>query len=186
LLEVVTRLWTGEGVDYDGRFYQVEDASLGFGPTRTPPVYVPSAGFDPSEGFPKPIRNRLLEHADGWLPIAIPPETYAAGYERLSELLDDAGRNPESVDAAMYLDVVIGDEATAFEQARAFYDRYYPDSESFTDEELESQGAFGPRTKVAETLEAYREAGVETFVIRFTAENQREQLHEFARVADLG
>jgi len=99
--------------------------------------------------------------------------------------LDDAGRDPDGLDPAMYLDVVIGDEDAAVTEAQEFYDRYYPSWDRLSPEEVHARGAFGPASEVAATLEEYEAAGVETMVVRFTASNQREQLRRFANVADL-
>jgi alkanesulfonate monooxygenase SsuD/methylene tetrahydromethanopterin reductase-like flavin-dependent oxidoreductase (luciferase family) len=185
LLEILTRLWSGETVDYDGRFYDLEEASIGFGPAGEPPIYVPSAAFDPAEDFPDPLRRRLETHADGWLPIGVEPDAYAEALESIRGFLDDAGRDPDGLDPAMYLDVVIGDEDAAVTEAQEFYDRYYPSWDRLSPEEVHARGAFGPASEVAATLEEYEAAGVETMVVRFTASNQREQLRRFADVADL-
>ena len=180
LLDVVTALWTGKRVDHDGRFYRLEDASIGFGPVGKPPVYVPTAAFDPTEGFPGPIRDRLVEHGDGWLPINVSPEAYATSLSAIRGFLEEAGRDPAAFDPALYVDVVIDeDEAAAIDRAREFYDRYYPAWGRLSDEEVRGHGAFGPPALVAERLEAYAEAGVETMLVRFTTPRQREQLRRF-------
>ena len=180
LLEVVTALWSGESVDFDGRFYELEDASIGFGPVGKPPVYVPTAAFDPTEGFPGPIRDRLVEHGDGWLPISVSPEAYETSLSAIRGFLEEAGRDPATFDPAIYLDVVIDeDEDAAVERARAFYDRYYPAWGTLSDEQVRAKGAFGPPAAVAERVEEYAEAGVETMAVRFTAPDQRTQLRRF-------
>lgn len=180
LLSVVTELWSGEVVDFDGRFYRLEDASIGFGPVGKPPVYIPTAAFDPTEGFPGPIRDRLVEHGDGWLPITVSPEAYETAISAVHGFLEEAGRDPATLDPAIYVDVVIDeDEDVAVEQAREFYDRYYPAWGTLSDEQVRSHGAFGPPARVAARLEEYAEAGVETMLVRFTNPRQREQLRRF-------
>ena len=180
LLEVLTALWDGESVDHDGDFFHLEDASVGFGPVGDPPIYVPTAAFDPSEGFPRPIRDRLVAHGDGWLPIGVAPSVYASSLQEIRGYLSDAGRDPDAFDPALYLDVVIDeDEAAAIDEAREFYDRYYPAWDRLTDDEIRARGAFGPAADVAETVEAYDDAGVETLVVRFTADDQHAQLDRF-------
>jgi alkanesulfonate monooxygenase SsuD/methylene tetrahydromethanopterin reductase-like flavin-dependent oxidoreductase (luciferase family) len=187
LLEVVTELWTGEPVDFDGRFYDLEDASIGFGPIGKPPVYVPTAAFDPTEGFPGPIRDRLVEHGDGWLPINVSPEAYETSLAAIRGFLEEAGRDTATFDPALYVDAVIDeDEVAAIDRAREFYDRYYPAWGTLSDEQVRGHGAFGPPAHVAERLEAYAEAGVETMLVRFTTPRQREQLRRFEDVVDLG
>ncbi|MFB6121935.1 MAG: LLM class flavin-dependent oxidoreductase [Haloferacaceae archaeon] len=184
LLDVVTRLWSGESVDFDGSFYQLDDASIGFAPARDPSIYVPSAAFDPADGFPRSIRERIAAHADGWLPLGIPPETYATGLDAVREFVADAGRDADAVDPAFYLDAVVGEKERAVQQAREFYDRYYPEWDTLSDEQVESRGAFGPPATVAETLDAYAEAGAENVIVRFTTTDQRTQLRRFADLAD--
>jgi len=185
LLEIVTGLWSGEPIDYDGRFYDLADASIGFGPADEPDVYVPTAAFDPTEGFPRPIRDRLLEHGDGWLPIGVGPSDYSESLAHIEGLLADAGRDPAAFDPGVYLDVVVDhDEAAALETAREFYDRYYPAWDTLSDEEIRRRGAFGPPAHVAETLAAYADAGVETTALRVTAPDQRGQLRELSRLLD--
>jgi alkanesulfonate monooxygenase SsuD/methylene tetrahydromethanopterin reductase-like flavin-dependent oxidoreductase (luciferase family) len=184
-LDVITGLWTGEPIDYDGEFYQLDDASIDFQPCREPPIHIASLGFDPTEGFPRPIRERMIAHGDGWLPGGYTPETYAAGLEGLRSFLAEAGRDPDRVDAGCYVDVVLADsEEAAIEEARDFLLAYYPTWDELSDEEIRARGAYGPPERVAETLDAYREAGVERFVVRFTAANQREQLGRFAKFLD--
>lgn len=181
VLDVVTALWDGGTVDYDGEFFQLEDASVGFGPVQRPSVYVPAAAFDPSEGFPAPIRDRLVAHGDGWMPIGISPETYEESLDRIRSILSEAGRDPDAFDRAYYLDAVIDeDESAAIDEAREFYDRYYPAWDRLSDEQVRARGAFGPASDLAATLEAYEDAGVETMVVRFTARDQRTQLRRFA------
>lgn len=185
LLEVLMALWSGESVTYDGRFYDLTEASIGFQPAGSPPIYVSSAAFDLDEGFPAPIRDRIATHGDGWLPIAVPPATYADGLASVREFVADAGRDPDAVDPALYLDVVVDEEERALQEAREFYDRYYPAWNTLSDDEVRDHGVFGPPARVAETIDEYADAGAETVVVRFTATDQREQLRRFADLAPL-
>jgi alkanesulfonate monooxygenase SsuD/methylene tetrahydromethanopterin reductase-like flavin-dependent oxidoreductase (luciferase family) len=184
LLDVVSGLWSGESVDYDGEHYQVSDASIGFQPVREPPIYVASAAFDPAKGFPRRIRERIVEHGGGWLPIGLSPDTYAGGLDRIESLLADADRPISAFDAGLYLDVVIDpDESRAIETARQFYSRYYPSRDDLTDQQVRQYGVFGSPAHVADAIAAYEDAGVERFVVRFTATTQREQLRRFVDLA---
>lgn len=184
-LEILSGLWTGDPVDYDGRYYQLDAASLGFEPVSTPPVYVATSGLRSDGTFPEPILDRLVEHGDGWLPISIPPGSYAEALDVVRTALEDGGRDPAALDPAIYLDIVIDDGDAALAEARRFYGRYYPDWPPLSDDDIRVRGAFGPPATVGETLDAYADAGVETVIVRFTAGNQREQLRAFADVASL-
>lgn len=184
-LEVITRLWTGGPIDFDGDFFSLEGASIGFGPAVDPPIYIPTAAFDPAEEFPAPFRRRLAEYGDGWLPIGLSPDQYAAGLQRVRSILEEAGRDPDGFDPAYYIDVVVDDSTgAAIEQARRFHDEYYPARDPEPDDWYLHRGAFGPRADVASELQAYADAGVERFVVRFPATDQRTQLRELGSMLE--
>jgi alkanesulfonate monooxygenase SsuD/methylene tetrahydromethanopterin reductase-like flavin-dependent oxidoreductase (luciferase family) len=193
-LDLLRELWTGETVTYEGETVSLDGAGIGFGPLSPPDVYVASAAFDPADGFPRTVRNRIGAHADGWLPISMSPDSYAAGLDAARDELAAADRNPESLDAAFYQDVVVAEtEAAALAQARDFLTSYYPPEEltylpedSFSDDQIRRRGVFGPPEQVRAHLDRYLEAGVETFVTRFPAADQREQLRRFRDVVARG
>ena len=191
-LDVVTALWSGETVSFTGEFFDLQDASIGFQPAREPPIYVASKAFDPSDGFPRRIRQRIADHGDGWLPsapfspaVSYSPAMYAAGLEKVRGFAADAGRDVETVDPAYYIDVVVDDsERAALDRARAFITTYYTGVDELQDSQIRQRGVFGSPAQIHDTLGAYIDAGVETFVVRFTAQNQADQLTRFARAID--
>jgi alkanesulfonate monooxygenase SsuD/methylene tetrahydromethanopterin reductase-like flavin-dependent oxidoreductase (luciferase family) len=184
-LEILQGLWEDEPVSVEGEFFDLTDADIGIRPSGSPPpIYVASATFDPRDGFPRQIRERIARRADGWLPIGMSPEMYEGGLDRAHEIVDEAGRDAAGFEAAYYQDVVIAEtEAEAIEQAREFLNRYYPSWGELSDEDIRKRGAFGPPSVVAEHLTSYADAGVERFVTRFTAPDQRRQLQRFAELA---
>ena len=179
-LEVLRGLWRGETVDSNGT-YRVDGAHLDLPPCRPPPVYVATTRLDPE--IPPAIRNRIGSHADGWLP-QISPEEYAAGLTLVREAVDEAGRDPDDVVHAAYIDAVIAPtEEEAFDVARRFIDAYY--AWEIPDAGVRRAAALGPPAAVAERIDEYVEAGVERFVVRFPAENQREQLARYTDAVGL-
>lgn len=147
----------------------------------------------PLGGVPRPVRRRLAERGSGRLPSApfssglpFSPEAYAAGLERIRGFFEEAGRDPDELDPAYYQDVVADTEAEALKTARSFLERYYPDASDLTDEQVRQRGVFGPPERVREHFEVYADAGVRTFVIRFTAEDQAAQLRRLSDVLDIG
>jgi alkanesulfonate monooxygenase SsuD/methylene tetrahydromethanopterin reductase-like flavin-dependent oxidoreductase (luciferase family) len=192
-LEVITSLWSGEEVSYDGEFYSLDEASIGFQPAVDPKIYVASAAFNPEKGFPRSIRNRIRTHGSGWLPIAMDPDVYGAGLENVRSFMADTDRGADAIDPGYYIDVVVDDsEEAALDEARAFLKGYYTeeqlsyaDDETFSDEKVQERGVFGTPEQVAQHIGEFVDAGAERFVVRFTAANQREQLHRFQDVVDL-
>lgn len=190
-LDIIHQLWTGDSITHSGEFFELEDAGIGFGPDAAVPIYVATAAADPTEGYPPTIRERFQEYGDGWLPIELEPDEYATGLRHARGVLEDAGRDPDALTPAYYMDVVIGEtEEAAIEEAREFYLAYYrgdPDhgtdeSHGLTDAEVKQNGEFGPPETVADRIAAYEDAGVEELVVRFVGDNQRQQLQRFQAV----
>jgi alkanesulfonate monooxygenase SsuD/methylene tetrahydromethanopterin reductase-like flavin-dependent oxidoreductase (luciferase family) len=89
-LEIVTRLFTGDRVSYEGRRVSLRDAQIRPLPAQTPrpPIWIGGRG-------PKRTLPLVARYADVW-------HTWPAGdYEELSKLLDDlaveAGRDPGAI-----------------------------------------------------------------------------------------
>ena len=192
-LEVLEALWSGEPVSHDGEFVSLDEASIGFSPATRPAIHVASAAFDPEKGFPRTIRERIRTHADGWLPIALDPDTYRAGLEHVRSFLAEADRDPDALTPGYYVDVVVADsESAALEEARTFLRGYYGGlagydrggDEALSDEAVRERGVFGTPDRVARRLGEFVDAGVERFVVRFTATDQRDQLRRFVPVMD--
>src|SRR5947207_3493732 len=96
-LEVVTRLFTGEQVSYDGRFVSLRDARLLPTPVQSPrpPIWIGGSG--PRRTLPLAARYADVWHAFG------SPNSLRDTVERLDQLCDDAGRDPSSITRAASL-----------------------------------------------------------------------------------
>lgn len=183
-IDVIAALWSGTPVDYDGEHFQLSAASIGFGPRRDPPIYFASIYFDPREAFPDPILDRIVTHGAGWIPLGLSPAEYSAGLDAIRRAGEAAGRDMAGFDPALYFDVVIDDSTErALAAARDFMERYYPWWEG-TDEDIEARGAFGDLGTVEAHMDEYRDAGVETFIVRFLSVDQRDQLRRYAALVD--
>lgn len=182
-LRLLTKLWSGNSVEFTGNHYQVEDASIGFEPVSAPRIYVPTGSYDPSQGFPETIADRIQSVGGGCLPNVIDPDRYRASIQEITRLLEAANRDPALFDNGLYLDVVVSaDEESALEQARSFYSAYYSDRADYSDEEILQRGAFGPLDHVSDVLESYEAAGAESIVLRFVTNQQRSNLSEIAKI----
>jgi len=95
-IEVIRLLWsTDQPVDYDGRFFRMQDAVLGLEPFegRVPPIWLASHG------------PRMLElcgsHGDGWIPTKSQPEEYADRLAVIHRSAEQAGRDPQAITPSM-------------------------------------------------------------------------------------
>jgi alkanesulfonate monooxygenase SsuD/methylene tetrahydromethanopterin reductase-like flavin-dependent oxidoreductase (luciferase family) len=116
-LEIVTRLFTGDVVSYDGRVVSLEDAHLRPVPVQQPhpPIWIGGSG--PRRTLPLAAR-----FADAWHSFGTPNSLREAS-ERLDQLAIDAGRQPSDILRAGSLSV--DDLDTARKHARKWRDAGY-------------------------------------------------------------
>lgn len=98
-LEVLKLLWSGEEVSFSGRFYDFPPLVSSPPPVQRPrpPVYLGMNGKD--------ALNRVVRHADGWLPSVYKPgeprgegvDRIARGREELDRLCREQGRDPAEI-----------------------------------------------------------------------------------------
>ena len=90
-LEIVTRLFTGEVVSYEGRVVSLQDAQLRPLPVQQPhpPIWVGGSG--PRRTLPLVARYADVWHAWG------SPNSLRVTNERLDELATEVGREPSSI-----------------------------------------------------------------------------------------
>ncbi|MEU7379552.1 MULTISPECIES: TIGR03619 family F420-dependent LLM class oxidoreductase [unclassified Streptomyces] len=74
VIDVCRAVWGPDPVRYDGRITKIESAVVGPKPARPIPILLAAST--------RKARERLVEHADGWLPVA------AGGAERLASEWD--------------------------------------------------------------------------------------------------
>lgn len=180
-LEILTRLWAGETVSYDGDHYTLDEVALGFEPNRPPPIYFGSI-VHPEKGILRRTRERIATFGDGWMPFGSSPAAFENALEGIEATMADAGRDPGELEKTYYLDTRIAEsEEAAIDDALAFIREYYP-ALDVSESDLRARGVFGPPERILESLERYEQAGVEHFVVRFLTENQHEQLNRFADI----
>lgn len=104
---------------------------------------------------------------------------YAAGANRLRASVKDIERDPTDIEFLYYQASVTDESAqSAFEAAQRFLRGYYPWPLSV--EEIRNRGAFGPPETTIDHIQAYVDAGVETFVTRFPTRDQHGRLRRYA------
>jgi alkanesulfonate monooxygenase SsuD/methylene tetrahydromethanopterin reductase-like flavin-dependent oxidoreductase (luciferase family) len=116
-LEIVTRLFTGEVVSYDGRVISLRDAQLRPLPVQQPhpPIWVGGSG-------PRRTLPLVARYADVWHSWGSPNSLREAN-ERLDVLATEAGREPSSIMRASSLS--LDDLNTARKHAAKWRDAGY-------------------------------------------------------------
>ncbi|MER6030223.1 LLM class F420-dependent oxidoreductase [Streptomyces sp. NPDC001851] len=84
LIDVCRAVWGPDPVVYDGRITKIASAVVGPKPARPIPVLLAASG--------KRAQRRLVDHADGWLPVGMGVEQIAAQWAELQDLAAERGR----------------------------------------------------------------------------------------------
>jgi alkanesulfonate monooxygenase SsuD/methylene tetrahydromethanopterin reductase-like flavin-dependent oxidoreductase (luciferase family) len=165
-------LWTGEPVDWDGR-WKLNNAVLGPTPHRPggPPIWM--GGSSPGS------MQRAGKYFDGWFPISPDAEKFRGMWAEVQTIARDAGRDPGALTGAMYVTMCIDEDAArAEDRIGEFLEAYYPGR----GEVMKRAQAWyaGSAAGAADWLEAYAQAGVSHFIVRFTGDHER-QLEALAK-----
>ena len=172
-LRLCRALWTGEAVDWDGR-WPVSGGVLAPVPHRPggPPIWI--GGNTPAS------LERVGKWFDGWFPNAPDAAEFAGQWREVQAIARAAGRDPARLSAAMYLTLAIDDDADrAAPRMDAFLEGYYGAPAAVL---RRRQAVYsGPAAGVAEWLDGYATAGATDLVLRFAGEHER-HLETLAKV----
>jgi probable F420-dependent oxidoreductase len=92
-LQVLKRIWTDDVAEFRGQFYNIPASKIGPKPVQKPHPPILLGGFSP-KSF-----SRVVNHANGWLPIAglAPLEQLEQAINGLREAARKANKNPSDV-----------------------------------------------------------------------------------------
>lgn len=163
-LRLCRALWTGEPVDWNGRWL-VEQGVLGPRPYQKggPPIWIGSQA--------EPGLVRTGKHFDGWFPTGPDAAGYSERWQTVQNAAKQAGREPGGLTAAVYLTVSLGQSGNAEAAVNDYLERYYQAPAAVM---RKHQAAYaGPTAGFGEWLQSYVEAGAEHLVLRFAGEHER-------------
>ncbi len=164
--------------------------------------------FDDIESYPKPIqdplpilsggnssgsRRRAATKANGWLPACLTPAEYAAGLDEICRLEEESGfEQPRRFEATMQLVVSIDDRhESAVKRFRSSQVHSHLASLAGSTmkgrlaDSLESRNLVGTADDVASQIQAYLDAGVETFAgLLFATDTVDETLEAMERFSE--
>lgn len=186
---IIRKLWSGEVLNYEGRFWTLKDAFLQISPVKgRVPIYFGANG---------PRTLRLTgEMADGWLSIPLSPKLYGNRLKLVKEGAEKAGRSFEDIDTGVYLYTSVTEKAEeAYKQIEKIRSQVIPSPELLREagynvelpEELQSISYFKALLN-SEWLQKFlafgelipREAAIE-FSIAGTVEDCINKIDEFVK-----
>lgn len=164
-LRLCKALWTGEPVDWDGR-WQVSGGVLGPVPHRPggPPIWI--------GGGSRRVRERAGRIFDGWLPVSPNATQWGEHWTEITEIAQEAGRDPVVLTGAVCLNLSIDEDTNAADrQLEAYLAQYYGVADGTP---RQTHGSYaGSAAGAGEWLDEFARAGVDHFVLRFAGHNER-------------
>jgi alkanesulfonate monooxygenase SsuD/methylene tetrahydromethanopterin reductase-like flavin-dependent oxidoreductase (luciferase family) len=172
LVHVVRRLWREDNVSHTGTFTRFEHATLEPKPIQPGgvPIWLASNNVEPG-------LKRVGRMADGWLNNITRPEVYRECLQKIRTYAAGAGRDPDTVQAGLYLTLAGGDEDVLAE-GRAFLSQYY--NRPYEAVAKAMLCVMGSWNEVVDRIEAYGEAGAQTTILRFATRSQLDHLESCA------
>ena len=162
-LRLCRALWSGEPVDWDGR-WKVKRGTLGPTPHRPggPPVWV--------GGSARTSLERAGRHFDGWFPTGPDAARWREQWREVIALADEAGRARGDVTGAVYLTLAIDeDEGAGNTRIDAYLEEYYGAPAAVL---RRRQACFaGSEGAARDWLESYAEAGADHIVVRLVGDH---------------
>lgn len=171
-VRVMRRLWLESDVSHAGSFSSFGHVTLEPRPAQRGgvPIWLASNNVEPG-------LRRVARMGDGWLNNITSPAVYRECWEKIREYAAQAGRDPEAIEPALYLTIAGGEEQAATE-AHAFLAQYYHRPYEAVAKAMAC--VVGGWEEILDQIEAYREAGAETVILRFAVRDQLGQLEAAA------
>ncbi len=155
-LRLVKRLWTEEGVTHQGKFFKVENLTVGPRPVQLPhpPIWM--------GGTADVALRRTARLADGYICGSTAIQEFPSVWEKISALALAAGRKPEEIEkAALTFMAIDENKARAADACAAYLQRYYGKVRV----DVEKQFLIGPPEACAERLSSFFSKGLDTVII---------------------
>lgn len=152
-LEVISKLlYSDEPSDFDGDYYELNDAILLPRPQRRIPILIGGNG-------PKRTLPLTAKYADEWNSIYLTPDALRKRNARLDQLLEEEGREPSDVKRSMMCGVRMGrTEAELNAQLR---------SDMSVDDYRERGVIVGLVDEIGPQIEALEAAGVQRLMLQW-------------------
>jgi len=153
---VMKRLWTEDNVTHKGRFFKIDNLTLGPRPVQKPhpPIF--------SGGTAEAALKRAGTWSDGFICGSSAVADFPSTWEKIAGYARAAGRNPDKIEKAALTFMAINDnKAKAVKTIEEYVQRYYGRLRG----DLEQTSVVGSPAECAEKIDSYFERGLETVII---------------------
>ena len=164
LVQVMRRLWQENDVWHSGTFSRFANVTLEPKPIQPGgvPIWLASNNVEPG-------LRRVARLGDGWLNNITSAETYRECWEKIRAYAVEYSRDPAAIEPGLYFTLAAGGK-DAVTEGQAFLAQYYKRPyEAVSKAMLCVTGSWD---EVIDQIEAYREAGARTVILRFASGDQ--------------
>jgi probable F420-dependent oxidoreductase len=156
-IPLLRRLWSGDEISHDGRFYAMEQVRIHPAPAQPggPPIVV--------AGRQLPAMRRAARLGDGWMPYLYSPRRYAESVTTIREIAAEAGRDLARFGwyAFVFLNIDDDGDRARADAARTLGGNYRQDFAAMVDH----VAVAGTRDDVTRRLGALVEAGARHLIV---------------------
>jgi probable F420-dependent oxidoreductase len=154
-VQLMKRLWTEETVTHKGRFFNVQNLSLGPKPIQKPiPIF--------TGGSAEIALKRAGTWANGFICGSSAIPEFSTTWEKIAQYARAAGRDPNEIEKAGLTFMVINDDnVKAGKTLEDYVMRYYGRLRG----DLSSTSLVGSAAAIADRIEAFFSRGLDTLII---------------------
>lgn len=156
LIAVMKRLWSGESVTHNGKFFQLDNVAVGPRPVQKPhpPIW--------TGGSSEIALKRAARMADGYICGSSAIPQFPAIWEKLAGYAKAAGRDPNKIaKAGLTFMAIDNDRQKAVDACAAYLKRYY----GAVRLDIEKTFVVGPPAACAEKIRAAFSNGLDTLIL---------------------
>lgn len=184
---ILRKLFSGEKVSHQGRFFQFQNVKLEPKPVQNPyPIWIASnptglawkdGASAPKEVIERSLR-RVARYADGWMTNKVNPEQFRQQWARIADMAREERRDPAQLGNALYHNMNIQeDQQAGLQESKEFLDKYY--TSNFSAAFVSGWTIAGNPKRCVEQLKEYFDAGLQHVALRLTSWDQEGQLKRF-------
>jgi len=108
LIKIMLSADYGEKINFQGKFFRLEDAVFDLKPIGKLPIWIGAHG------------NKMLKltakYGDGWLPSTLPPEAYAERLDKLIKFAKEEKRDPDEIKKGIFVSLVVDEKKEEVER----------------------------------------------------------------------
>jgi F420-dependent oxidoreductase-like protein len=179
-LKVITLLWTGEQVSFEGEYYQLDNAQSRPVPTRGDKVPMVIGG-----GGEKRTLRLVAEYAKEWNITPTTREDYVHKVEVLERHCDAVDRDPGTIRRSIMLGHLIGRNQDELRQRAGVFRQVFASMADMEPDEIISRykergSLVGSPEEIVEEINLRKEQGIERIMLQTHDQTDMEALEMFA------